>query len=137
MRGASFDARLLEPRLDLLAIPLGRKRRPIFERRADLPQRAVARLERQRFSRGKRLDLPAELLQAAKVLLLESGACLLVLVLLLLENRNRSLEALGRNQIGRCVLAQHVCIAAQPAPARHHVVHRLLGCRELFELGGE
>ena len=89
---------------------------------ADLAQRAIAGLERQRLGGGQRLDLAAELLQAAQVVLLLLGAGLLVLQLFLFESRDGPLEPLGRHQVGRRVLAQHVRIAAQAAPARDHIV---------------
>ena len=137
MRGASLAARLLEPGLDLLAIPLRWQGRAILERRPDLAQGAVAGLERQRFSRRERFDLSAELLQAPQVLLLLPGASLLVFDLFLLESGDGAFESLGRNQIGRGVFAQHVGIPAQPTPARDHIFHRLFRRSELLELGGE
>ena len=64
-------------------------------------------------------------------------ADLLVLVLLLLERRDRALEPLGGGRVGRGVLAQHVGVTPQAAPARDDLFERLLGADQLLELGGE
>ena len=111
--------------MDLLAIPLRWQWRPILERGADLAQGTVASLERQRFSRRQRLDLPAELLQPSQILLLLPGSGLLVFNLLLLERSHGAFEPFGRNQVGGGVFAQHVCIPTQPTPARNHILDRL------------
>ena len=86
---------------------------------------------------GQRLHLPADLLQAPQVVLFLPGAQLLLLVLLLLERGDRALEPLGGLGIRRRVLAQHVGVAPQAAPARDDLVDRLLGRDQLLELGGQ
>src|SRR4030095_7201631 len=127
----------LEAGLQFLSILLGRERRPIIERRPDVSQRAIAGLQRDLFCRGERFHLPRNLLQPFEVVLLVLLALLLVVVLPLLARRNRLLQPCACFRIGRQVLAQHVGIAAQPAPPRHNLFERLRRRQQLFELGGE
>src|SRR5258705_678575 len=60
---AQPDARRLEARLDLLPILLRRQRRAVLQRRLDVAQSAIARLERQVLGAREGLDLPRNLLQ--------------------------------------------------------------------------
>ena len=103
----------------------------------DLPQRAIAGLQRDLLAAGQRLDLPADAVEPAQVILLDLRPRLLIQQLLFFERRDRVLEPFGRRRVGRCVLAQDVGIAPQPAPARHHFLGRLIRGEELLELGGQ
>jgi len=130
-----LGARLFETCLNLLSIALRRQRRPILERRADLTHRPVARLQRQRFSRRQRLDLPAELLHAPQVLLLLPRPRLLIFDFLLFQGGDRAFEPLCRHEVGRRMLSQHVCVTPQPAPPSYDILDWLFRRHELFELG--
>ena len=70
--------------------------------------------------------MATELLEPPQVVLLLLRPYRRLLLLLLLEQRNGALEPLGRVRIGRRVLAQHVGVAPQSAPARDDLVRRLI-----------
>jgi hypothetical protein len=69
------------------------------------------------------------------VILLLPGTHLLMLLLLLLEARDDPLEPLGRAGIRPGMLAQHVGVAPQAAPAGDDLLERLIRGNELLELG--
>ena len=111
--------------------------RPALERGADFRQRAVAGLEGDRLGRGQRLDLPADLVQPAQVVLLLPLTHLDLLLLFLLDRGDRAFEPIGGLGVGLGVLAQHLGVASQPAPARDELLRRNLGGHELLELRGQ
>src|SRR2546426_544812 len=81
-------------------------------------QLAIASLERELLRGGKRFDLPRGLLKPFQIVLLEPRTQLLMLVLFLLERRNRLLQPRAGAGIRGGVIAKHVRIAPQAAPSR-------------------
>src|SRR5258705_3819158 len=126
-----------DQRRQRLPDPLRRQRRAILGRGLDAPQRAVTGLQRHLLGRGERLALPRNLLGPFQVVLLDLRPVLLVLLLFLLEGRDRLLEARARVGIGGGVLPEHVRVAPEAAPPGDNLFERLRRGDQLFELRGE
>ena len=81
--------------------------------------------------------MTAHLLEAAQIVLLLFRAQPLDHLLALLERGHGLLQPVRRDWVGLRVLAKHVGVATQAAPARHDLLHRLDRRGELSELVGE